>query len=78
MSALWEWVKKHPQRTMGLVQVASGSLLTSLPTLGLSARTLAVFLTLFGLVQAVFGYLKSQQTEPLSETHDDGTASEST
>lgn len=64
MSALWDWVKKHPQRTAGLVQVASGSILGSLPTLGLSARTLAFVIALFGLVQAVFGFLKSQQDPP--------------
>jgi len=73
MKKIIAWMRKHPQRTAGLIQVASGSLLSSLPTLGLNARTLAVLLTLFGLVQAVFGFLKSQQDVP-PDTHDDGTA----
>jgi hypothetical protein len=64
MSQLVEWVKKHPQRTAGMVQIAAGSLITSLPTLELSPRALSIALMAFGLVQAVFGYLKSQSETP--------------
>jgi hypothetical protein len=60
---LLEWIKKHPQRTAGMIQVAAGSLMASLPTLELSKRSLAVTLMFFGLVQAVFGYLKSQSDD---------------
>lgn len=75
MNAILAWITKHPQRTAGLVQVASGSILSSLPSLGLSTRTLAIVIMLFGLVQAVFGFLKTPDTPP--DTHDDGTAGES-
>jgi hypothetical protein len=64
MNQIFEWIKKHPQRTAGMVQIAAGSLMTSLPTLELSPKTLSIALMAFGLVQAVFGYLKSQSETP--------------
>ncbi len=64
MKALFDWIKAHPQRTAGMVQVAAGSLMASLPTLGLSPRALAFTIAAFGLVQAVFGFLKSQSDAP--------------
>jgi hypothetical protein len=57
---LLSWIRKNPQRTAGIIQVASGSILASLPTLGLSQRSMSITIAGFGLVQAVFGYLKSQ------------------
>jgi len=60
MNDVFTWIKTHPQRTAGMIQVATGSLMASLPTLDLSPRSLAIALTVFGLIQAVFGYLKSQ------------------
>ena len=54
---IWPWFKKNPQKATGMFQVASGSLLTALPTLGLGPRSLSIMLMIFGLAQAVFGFL---------------------
>lgn len=73
MNALLAWAKKHPQRTAGLIQVATGSVLTSLPTLGLSVRTLALAIAAFGLVQAIFGFLQSAKDDAADDGAQSGT-----
>jgi len=54
---LWPWLKANPQKTIGMIQAASGSILASLPGLGLSPRSLGFTIMGFGVVQAVFGFL---------------------
>ena len=54
---IWPWLKANPQKTTGMIQVASGSILASLPTFQLPPVALSVILALFGLLQAVFGFL---------------------
>lgn len=54
---IWPWLKANPQKTTGMIQVASGSVLASLPNLGLSPHAMAFAVMGFGLLQAVFGFL---------------------
>ena len=62
-AAIWQWIRNHPQRTSGMVQVLAGSLLSTIPTLDLTPRTLAIILAFFGAIQAVFGFLHSAPPE---------------
>lgn len=69
MKVLWQWVKRHPQRSMGIVQIALGSLATGLPTLDLKPRTLSMTLVVFGAITAVLGYLRSGQDRATALEH---------
>jgi hypothetical protein len=72
MNAIWNWVLKHPQRTAGLLLTAFGSLQGSLALYqaSFSPTTNALITTLFGLVVALLGWVKSNvdETETKNET----------
>ena len=36
---IWPWIKANPQKTMGVTQIVSGSVLASLPSLSHSPST---------------------------------------
>lgn len=62
--AVVQWILTNPQKTAGVVQVASGAILSSLGSLNLSQRTMGICLVAFGVLQAVFGFLRSADKGP--------------
>lgn len=63
-AAIGKFILANPQKTAGIVQVASGAILSSLGSLNLSQRTMGICLVAFGVLQAVFGFLRSADKGP--------------
>ena len=65
-----EFIRKHPQRTTGLLLVVFGSLQTSLALFKEHMPPLvdSIITTAFGVVVTVLGYIKTESVKPEEPT----------